>query len=102
MIYGLPPTSALAREMHPDTVGADWGITQELIATAIELIDQGNRQFVMAHSKKGTRPPKPIKIVRPWEIQTKPKRAATASEVRELLGGIPVIQSGGGEDIGEH
>lgn len=96
LISGLPPTSALARDMNPDTIGSDWGNTQELLATALELIDVGNRQFVMANSKKGAKAPKPIKIARPWEIKKEPKRPATASEISELMGGVPPIIGKGG------
>lgn len=96
LISGLPPTSAIWRELHPDTVGADWGITQELLATALELLDQGNRQFVMANSKSGSVPPKPIKITRPWESKD-PKRNATLAEVQELMGGdTPIVAGRGG------
>lgn len=92
LISGLPPTSALARELYPDTVGADWGVTEELLATALELIDLGNRQFLMANSKSGTSAPKPIRITRPWESST--KRSATLSEIGELMGGkAPIVAS---------
>lgn len=92
LISGLPPNSALAREINPEL---DWGITEELLATALELIDLGNRQFVMANSKKGTPAPKPIKISRPWE--SKIKRSATPSEIGELMGGgAPIVSGRGG------
>lgn len=85
----------LARELHPDTLGADWGTTEELLATALELIDLGNRQFLMANTKKGTRAPQPIKIRRPWEKTRQAKRPATAAEITELMGGAPIVGGGG-------
>lgn len=94
LISGLSPSGALAREMFPDTVGADWGNAEELLASVSELIDLGNRQFVLANSAKGTKAPKPIKITRPWEVK-KTKRIATPEEVAQLMGGegrsAPVI-----------
>lgn len=96
LIYGLPPNGAFARDLHPDTVGADWGNAEELLATAIELIDLGNRQFIKANSKKGAKSPKPIKITRPWERKSEPKRTATLAEINELMGGAPIVDGRGG------
>lgn len=95
LIHGLPPDGSLGRAVNPDTAGSDWGITEELLATAIEIIDVGNRQFAIANSKKGSAAPKPAKIIRPWD--RKPKRKATLAEIQELMNGsAPVIPSGGG------
>lgn len=51
-----------------------------------ELVDQGNRLYVMAHSKRGTPAPKPIKINRPGD-ERKRKRKATADELAAFMGG---------------
>lgn len=83
----------MARVLHPDSLGSDWGITEELLAKIIEIIDLGNRQFVMANVKKGTRIPDPIRIPRPGELK-KSRRTASANEIVELLGGSAVVHQG--------
>lgn len=91
LILGLPPSSALAKEISPETSG--WGTSEELLATVAELVDLGNRQFAMANSKKGSKAPKPIKITRPWEVKKAPKRVASADEISELMGGAPLLRA---------
>lgn len=76
--------------MHPQTVGADWGITQELIASLAELVDLNNRLFIVANSKKGARTPDRIIIKRPWEV-LKDRRKATPKEITELMGGGTLV-----------
>lgn len=90
MILGLSPSSALAKEISPETSG--WGTSEELLATVAELVDLGNRQFALANSKKGTKAPKPIKISRPWEVKPSSKRPASADEIGELMDGAPLLK----------
>lgn len=94
LIEGLPSDSALARDINPNTAGSDWGVAEELLALAVEVLDVGNRQFVIVNSKKGSPAPKPIKIPRPWD--RKEKRKATLAEVKELMRDVPVIPGGKG------
>lgn len=95
LIRGLPLESAFGRSMHPDSVGVGWGMSEELLASVCELLDVNNRQFATAHSKKGTKLPPALRITRPY---TKPKRNATAREIRRLMGGVEVVRVEGGEE----
>lgn len=90
LILGLSPSGAFAKEISPETAG--WGTTEELLATIAELVDLGNRQVVMLNSKKGSKAPKPLNIKRPWEVKKEPKRAASADEISELMGGAPLVR----------
>jgi hypothetical protein len=76
--------TALGRALGAVTPG--WSSTEELLAAIVEQVDLSNRLFVMAHSKKGTRPPTPITITRPGQAIEKPK-LATPDEVRSFFGG---------------
>lgn len=74
-----------------DPRGWAWTYTEELLATASELIDLGNRMFYSANSKKGARVPKPIEIKRPWQpeqeaevVQMRPK--ASHDEIVAFFG----------------
>lgn len=69
LIEWLPPESALARSCDPLYAGTGWDNKTELLATIAELVDQHSRMFFIANSKKGTHPPKPIKIPRPGQRQ---------------------------------
>lgn len=65
-----------------------WDYGEELLAAIVELLDTGNRLFFQAHTKKGTRPPKPIEIRRPWDpVPDKPKMA-TSEEIARFFGGV--------------
>jgi hypothetical protein len=85
----LPKDSAIAeRHLH------GWSNTEELLAIACELIDQSNRLFFQANSKKGSKPPKPIEIRRPGRDDPSPtsaetgrRRQATSEELRAFFGG---------------
>ena len=62
-----------------------------MTAVLIQLVDMNNRLFLMANTKKNAPIPKPIQIRRPWQGD---KRKATASEVKELMGGAPTLKEG--------
>lgn len=75
--------------MDPD--GWRWSYPEELLAALIELVDYGNRLFFSANVKKGTRVPKPVQIIRPWQrkdhvADAAPRRQATASEIEAFFG----------------
>lgn len=87
MIKQLPPGSPLHRATDPN--GWSWGTTDELLAMLAELVDMGNRLFIQANSKKGSRQPKPLEITRPWQSEEPPQqqthRHATADEIRTFF-----------------
>lgn len=62
---GLGVDTASYRAALPDTW--HWTTEHELLALLAELVDQGNRQFVIANSREGAQPPKPIKLTRPGQ-----------------------------------
>ena len=78
LVNSLPHDSALARSVDPIYAGKDWDTKTELLAVIAELIDFNSRLYIMAHSKKGAQPPKPIKIPRPGAIEIEaPKISST-------------------------
>lgn len=62
--------------MNPETFG--WTYTEELLALIAEILDQSTRLFIMANSKKGTKPPDPLEIQRPGQ----PSRKEREKQVR--------------------
>lgn len=87
LINGLPPGGALHRSIDPARV--DWSQTDELLATLVEVVDIGNRDFAAVHSDKGSPPRKPIRVPRPGhEAEPAPaRRQATPEEMRAFFGG---------------
>lgn len=81
----LPKDSALAHSIEPRT--GTWSNEAELLKAIAELIDQNNRLFISANSKKGTQQPKPIEIPRPWEDDKPRRRAATSQEMAKFFKG---------------
>jgi hypothetical protein len=82
LMDGLPAQCALHRAMDPK--GWHWTNDTELLAVLAELVDQGNRYFVMAHTKEGERPPRPIEIRRPGQRPER-KRGNTVAELKAAL-----------------
>jgi len=94
LIHWLPPDAALWRSM-----GLSWSEERELLAVNIEVLDSLRRAFLMANSKKGTKPPEPVRIPRPWQKQERP--AGRGTRLRDLLSQaglqVKVVPRGGGE-----
>lgn len=88
LIRGLPADGATVRMLS--TGGVPWSMTDELLATLIEVIDQGNQMYYSAHTRKGSPSWKPIRIDRPTQSEpTRPKpqkRVASAEEVEAFFG----------------
>lgn len=74
LVNGIGPDSALYRDVNEDTWR--WGIREELLATICELLDYGNRNFIMANSENPGRLD-PITINRPGR-EEKPKGTTLA------------------------
>lgn len=64
---GLPFDSALSRAADPDRAGRNWTRQDDFLALIAELIDAQTRLLFQINTKKGTRPPDPIFIPRPFE-----------------------------------
>jgi hypothetical protein len=82
LIAGLPTESA-TKFKPPDPKA--WTRDQQLLALLAELVDYGNRNFIAAHTKKGSPQPKPIKIPRPGKQEPQPVGPAAA--LMRLSGG---------------
>jgi hypothetical protein len=78
-------------------MGRSWSEERELLALNIEVLDSLRRAFLMANSKKGTKPPKPIQIPRPWQEQE--RAAPRGTRMRDLLRQaglqVKVVREGG-------
>ena len=105
LVTGLPPDSALMRSVHPDewqwgTAAGRWGSTTELLAALVEVVDVGNRYFIMANSPKGQRAPAPIVVPRPGDDRRR-KQLSEAAEVRAFFGAGTVVVDGSKQEEGE-
>jgi hypothetical protein len=100
-VKGLPPDSAVFREANENwawgTAEGQWTTAEELLATLIEVVDQGNRLVIMANTKKGTRVPDPIEIPRPYDRAH--RRLSTIEEQRKFFAGAVVTQREGDETV---
>lgn len=67
-----------------DPEGWSWGVAEYLLAAAVEQIDAGNRLFLMANVKKGTRIPEPVEIPRPG-VQREKQEVERMSTKAEML-----------------
>lgn len=76
--------------MDPSGWGSSWTNQEELLAAIAELVSQSNTLFIQANSKKGARPPKPLRIPRPGDEKPKP---ATGEELKTFMErkGAPLI-----------
>lgn len=63
-----------------------WDTKTELLATIAELIDQNSRLFIMANSKQGAKPPTPIKIPRPGQIELEPPKIDSTAAMSKVWG----------------
>lgn len=79
-------------------MGRSWSEERELLALNIEVLDSLRRAFLMANSKKGTKPPKPVQIPRPWQ-QEQERAAPRGTRMRDLLRQaglqVKVVREGG-------
>jgi hypothetical protein len=67
---------------------SQWKHTEELLAVIAELIHENTRAFVVVNSKKGGRPPEPLKITRPYQQSIKKaRRKATSEDLVKMFGG---------------
>ena len=81
----LPPDAAVWR-----STGTAWDANTELQAVTVEMLDAVLRAYTQVHSKKGSRPPKPLEIPRPWKRTAKPARSGTSLSELMRAGGVPV------------
>lgn len=95
LLEGLPVTSATVRAAD-ERAGMGWTVDTDLLALIAEVLDHGNAQQYMIHSKKGTQPPKPINIPRPGDEERRRKRRiATPEEIKEIFSGGMILRPQG-------
>jgi hypothetical protein len=64
LIQHLPRESALARALHGEEAG--WGLTEHLLASAVDQLAAGNWMFAAVHTPEDGNPPeRPESIPRP-------------------------------------
>lgn len=90
LVKGLPPGSAVGRELS-----AGWGVTEELLATLIEVVDRGDRWFYSAHSPPGARMPEPLVIPRPGQRPAPPAAEAVPAGPRRTSSPEQIRAAGG-------
>lgn len=80
----LPREGAFVHSL--DREGAEWGLTQELLAGLIEVVDAGSWRAVSPYMKKNAKP-KLLHVPRPHEESPRTeRRQATPEDLVELLG----------------
>ena len=91
LINGLPPdsTSAVARSLD-EGIRVGWGFKEELLAALIEVVDVGNRNFLLAHGVKKYQLPAAAYINRPLTPAI-PPREAKPDDIKRIFRGGPVI-----------
>jgi len=92
LVRGLPIDGVTVRET--ELHGKPWSITDELLATLIELIDHGNRMYYSAHAKNPSGVWKPLKITRPIEEEDQPpeRKISTVEDIKRFFGDGIVYQ----------
>jgi hypothetical protein len=64
LIQHLPKDAALVRELHGEDV--EWGLTEHLLAAAVDHLAAGNWLFASAHTAENADPPeRPEPLPRP-------------------------------------
>jgi hypothetical protein len=64
LIQHLPKDAALVRELHGEDV--EWGLTEHLLAAAVDHLAAGNWLFASAHTSENADPPeRPEPLPRP-------------------------------------
>lgn len=83
LIKWLPAEAAVWR-----ATSTSWTVDNELAALNIEMLDSLRRMYIQAHTKKGTQPPKPVEVPRPWNTEKKStaKRGTTLAEMMKRHG----------------
>ncbi|MBE1498012.1 hypothetical protein H4696_005112 [Amycolatopsis lexingtonensis] len=84
LIRHLPRESALVRALHGEA--AEWGLTEHLLAGAVDELAVGNWLFVAANSAEGAdQPDRPRPVPRPG-VAPEPDPAASTDEIAAFFG----------------
>lgn len=87
LLRGLPDESLTVRNLGAVRPG-QWHNVEELLAVLIETVFEGHRLLYSIHSKRGRRPPAPLKVPRPSSSseQTPPKEQSSTEELLAFFG----------------
>jgi hypothetical protein len=87
LIQHLPRDAALPRAVHGDD--AEWGLTDHLLASAVDQLATGNWMFATVHTAEGSdAPERPEPIVRPGVQDDGAERtAASADQIAAFFAG---------------
>ncbi|MDT0610109.1 hypothetical protein [Streptomyces lancefieldiae] len=68
LVKHMPRDSALAQELHGD--GAEWGVTDYLLAAAVDHLAAANWMFASVNSDEDSEPPEPpVPVPRPDAVR---------------------------------
>jgi len=85
LIEHLPRTAALVRVLHGEE--AEWGLTEHLLAAAVDQLAIGNWLFATAHTPEQTDPPaRPSPIPRPGLTAPTTDVPATPDQLAAFFG----------------
>lgn len=70
-----------------------WDMTQELLATLIELQSVSRLEFLAANGVKQGQLPRPIQVTRPYlSMQMKEREKASLDDIKEIFGRETIIR----------
>lgn len=85
LIQHLPRDAALVRALHGEE--AEWGLTEHLLAVAVDHLAAGNWLFAAAHTPEHADPPeRPHQVPRPGLPDPEPNRSATPEQIAAFFG----------------
>lgn len=85
LIQHLPRDAALVRALHGEE--AEWGLTEHLLAAAVDHLAAGNWLFASAHTpENGDPPPRPDPIQRPGLNAPDRDQGATPEQIAAFFG----------------
>jgi hypothetical protein len=87
LVQHLPADSNLVRALHGEQAG--WGLTDHLLATAVDQLAVANWLFVCANTgPDDDQPDPPTPLPRPGVEAPAPPRASTPEEIAAFFGGL--------------
>jgi hypothetical protein len=85
LIQHLPKDAALVRAIHGEE--AEWGLTEHLLAAAVDQLAAGNWMFAAVNTAEDADPPqRPDPIPRPGVDAPPEEAAATSDEIAAFFG----------------
>lgn len=97
LINQLPAGALVDHTTNPNA--AEWSLVVEMLASLIEVVDATSWRAVMPHTSKSWRPPKPLKVPRPSDPNTRRAKGLPMAKFRQLVGAnnVTYVPPKGGE-----